>query len=251
MVSKTNKFVAAIFVVLTGGGLIHPFAGATTEVVLPVVGMACKADLLKAPPLANPRPLAFPEVGQTFTAVRIVTTDDIELRRQVSGDTNFLHASGTVNRRVLRVAKPFAHGTILIDWISSLIGNEFPGQGSMLTETSLRFEQFVFAEDQLTAHLQVVEIEQERTRIGKAKIHVNVRNQGGSTVLDGVAIVLVYNLSERAAAEFENWRDQFNTEASQHPTRAAAIEAHMRAIQTRPNANEHVEATDAAGPENQ
>ena len=136
-------------------------------------------------------------VGQQASVSRTLTPDDIKAFALVSGDVNPVHvdpayAAGTRFHGVI------AHGMWAGALISSVIGNQFPGPGSLYLKQTLEFRLPVRLGDTLTVTLEVLE-KTERTR--DVRLHCRVVNQGGAVVVAGEALVRAPNtrISRRRA----------------------------------------------------
>jgi len=116
---------------------------------------------------------------------RTLTMDDINAFALVSGDVNPAHvdaeyAEGTRFHGVI------AHGMFAGALISSLLGTEFPGPGTIYIEQSLRFHRPVRLGDTLLVSLVVVD-KDDATR--NVRLDCEVLNQRGEMVVSGQALV--------------------------------------------------------------
>ncbi|MBZ8138349.1 enoyl-CoA hydratase [Rubrivivax gelatinosus] len=123
--------------------------------------------------------------GQRAQMMRTLSMDDINAFALVSGDMNPAHvdaeyAEGTRFKGVI------AHGMWAGALISSLLGTEFPGPGTIYLEQSLRFHRPVHVGDTLTVGLTVVE-KDDATR--NVALDCVVLNQRGEQVVTGRALV--------------------------------------------------------------
>ena len=131
--------------------------------------------------------LTFDELhaGQQAQAVRTLTMADIQAFALVSGDVNPAHvdhdyAEGTRFHGVI------AHGMWAGALISSLLGTEFPGPGTIYLSQDLHFHRPVRVGDTLTVCLTVL-AKDEATR--HVTLDCRVRNQQGEEVVSGEARV--------------------------------------------------------------
>ncbi|MDC8772857.1 bifunctional enoyl-CoA hydratase/phosphate acetyltransferase [Roseateles albus] len=125
-------------------------------------------------------------LGQTARLVRTLKHSDIQAFALVSGDVNPAHldaeyAEGTRFHGVI------AHGMWGGALISSVLGNEFPGPGTIYMEQTLRFSRPVHVGDTLTIVLTVLEMFDDS---GIVKLGCEANNQKGQTVISGLATVL-------------------------------------------------------------
>lgn len=124
-------------------------------------------------------------VGDKGSFTKTVTDQDVFDFADASGDHNPLHiddeyaARSTFGRRV-------AHGILTAGIISSVLGGEIPGLGTIFVELHIRFLKPVFINDTVTATATVIEtINPERVRL-----MVACTNQDGRDVAIGNAVVI-------------------------------------------------------------
>ena len=125
-------------------------------------------------------------VGRSARLVRVLTHDDIQAFALVSGDVNPAHvdpdyAQGTRFQGVI------GHGMWGGALISSVLGTQFPGQGTIYVEQTLQFLRPVRLGDALTVVLTVTAKEDTKRRV---TLDCDVRNQTGEQVISGVATVI-------------------------------------------------------------
>jgi phosphate acetyltransferase len=124
-------------------------------------------------------------LGQRAEFTRTVTMADIQGFALVSGDVNPAHvdaqyASGTRFQGVI------AHGMFAGALISSLLGTEFPGPGTIYLEQSLRFHRPVRVGDRLTVAVVVMSKDEVSQHV---QLDCLVLNQAQETVVSGLALV--------------------------------------------------------------
>ncbi|MCV2370056.1 bifunctional enoyl-CoA hydratase/phosphate acetyltransferase [Roseateles oligotrophus] len=142
-------------------------------------------DLLRSDWLRN-RTYDELTLGQSARLVRTLKHSDIQAFALVSGDVNPAHldaeyAEGTRFHGVI------AHGMWGGALISSVLGNEFPGPGTIYMEQTLRFSRPVHVGDTLTIVLTVLEMFDDS---GIVKLGCEANNQKGQAVISGLATVL-------------------------------------------------------------
>jgi 3-hydroxybutyryl-CoA dehydratase len=123
-------------------------------------------------------------IGHTFQKDFPITKEQILEFAKVSSDFNPIHlddkfAEGT------RFKKPIAHGFLTASFISSVLGNDFPGNGTIYLSQSLEFKAPVFANDTITVCVKLVE------NLGKNKYRLETTciNQNKDFIISGYAIV--------------------------------------------------------------
>lgn len=124
-------------------------------------------------------------LGQRAQMVRTLSRDDISAFALVSGDYNPAHvdaeyAEGTRFHGVI------AHGMWAGALISSVLGTDFPGPGTIYLEQSLRFHRPVHVGDTLTVSVEVTEKDAATHNL---RLNCQVLNQRGEQVVSGPALV--------------------------------------------------------------
>jgi phosphate acetyltransferase len=125
-------------------------------------------------------------VGQRAQMTRTITLADIQAFALVSGDLNPAHVDAEYANST-RFHGVIAHGMFAGALISSLLGTEFPGPGTIYLSQSLKFERPVHVGDTLTIGLTVLDIEPVHRHV---TLDCNVLNQRGEQVVSGQAGVL-------------------------------------------------------------
>ena len=125
-------------------------------------------------------------IGQSARLVRTLALSDIQAFAAVSGDLNPTHvdleyAAQTPLNGVV------AHGMWGATLISSLLGTEFPGAGTVYVDQSLHFVLPVRVGDTLTVNATVSAKDDASKRV---TLDCQVHNQSGMLVLSGSAVVL-------------------------------------------------------------
>lgn len=125
-------------------------------------------------------------IGQSARLVRTLALSDIQAFAAVSGDYNPTHIDAEYAVHTL-FHGVVAHGMWGATLISSLLGTEFPGAGTVYVEQSLHFVLPVHVGDTLTVIATVTAKDDASKRVS---LDCEVINQSGATVLSGTAVVL-------------------------------------------------------------
>lgn len=123
-------------------------------------------------------------VGQTARLQRTIRMADIQAFALVSGDVNPAHVD-VEYADASRFHGVIAHGMFAGALISTLLGTEFPGPGTIYMEQSLKFERPVRVGDTLTVLLTVLDKQDN----GNVRLDCCVTNQPGEQVVSGQALV--------------------------------------------------------------
>ena len=125
-------------------------------------------------------------VGRSARLVRVLTHDDIQAFALVSGDVNPAHVDPDYAQDT-RFHGVIGHGMWGGALISSVLGTQFPGPGTIYVEQTLKFLRPVRLGDALTVVLTVTAKEDTNRRV---VLDCDVCNQTGEQVITGVATVI-------------------------------------------------------------
>lgn len=126
------------------------------------------------------------QVGDVSTFTKTVTEADITLYAGLSGDFNPAHVNA-VDAGKGMFGQRIAHGMLSAGFISTVLGTQLPGPGTIYMGQELRFVKPVFIGDTVTAVCTVVERIEEKNRL---KLETVVKNQNGENVITGFATVM-------------------------------------------------------------
>lgn len=126
------------------------------------------------------------EVGDSATLRRRLTLRDIKLFAVMSGDVNPAHVDEDYARSS-RFHEVIAHGLWGGALISTVLGTELPGPGTIYLSQSLQFQRPVGLGDLVTVTVTVKARDEERHRL---VFDCRCTNQEGETVIGGTAEVL-------------------------------------------------------------
>ena len=130
--------------------------------------------------------------GTTVSFEKTVTTDDIAMFTEVSGDTNPLHSDPEYAART-RFKEPIAHGILAAGVIWAALGTRLaPDSVVIYLRQNLSFRAPVKPGDTLTATVEATAIDTDRSSV---TLNTTVSNQDGVDVVRGDALVLVEPLA--------------------------------------------------------
>lgn len=130
------------------------------------------------------------EVGMQGSFSKTVSESDVYLFAGITGDFNPLHIDLTQAENG-RFGKRIVHGVLILGFISTVIGTQIPGKGTIYLEQDIKFLGPVYIGDTITAFVKINEVLNEEKNI--LKLDTYVKNQQGEIVLDGFAVVMVSN----------------------------------------------------------
>jgi len=129
-------------------------------------------------------------IGQHAEYVRTVTSEDIEMFGQVSGDYNPLHFDEDWAKTTMFKGR-IAHGILTATYVSTVIGMKLPGPGAIYMSQSMKFRRPVRIGDTITARVEVIGKNDEKELLMLKTVCIN---QEDKVVLDGEAIVTLMRM---------------------------------------------------------
>ena len=124
-------------------------------------------------------------VGDAAEFSKTVTETDVYLYAGITGDLNPAHLNEAYAKGTFFKTR-IAHGMLTAGFISSILGMQLPGPGTIYMRQSLSFLAPVRFGDTITARAEVVEVITEKNRV---RLKTTCTNQDGIVVLDGEALV--------------------------------------------------------------
>ena len=124
-------------------------------------------------------------VGDVARRTRTVTSRDIELFTEISGDRNPIHYDDVLARGS-RFGGIVVQGGVTSGLLNALVAEQLPGPGSVFLEVSWRFLAPVRPGDEITAEATVTSARDDKPITVLA---TTITNQDGVVVLDGTAVV--------------------------------------------------------------
>lgn len=124
--------------------------------------------------------------GQSARYTRTVTETDIQQFGAVSGDLNPLHFDEDYAKTTVFKGR-IAHGILSVSFLSTVLGTELPGPGSIFLSASIRFKAPVRIGDTVVASCTVREINLQRNRV----VFDCLCKVGDTIVVEGEAMVMV------------------------------------------------------------
>ncbi len=129
-------------------------------------------------------------IGQHAEYVRTVTSEDIEMFGQVSGDYNPLHFNEDWAKKTMFKGR-IAHGILTATYVSTVVGMKLPGPGTIYMSQSMKFRQPVRIGDTITARVEVTDKNDEKEFLTLKTVCIN---QEDKVVLDGEAVVTLMRM---------------------------------------------------------
>jgi acyl dehydratase len=114
-----------------------------------------------------------------------VTSRDIELFTELTGDRNPLHYDASA-AAASRFGGIIVQGGVTSGLLNAVVAEDLPGPGSVFLEVGWRFLAPVRPGDEITAEVEVLEVREDKQI---TRLRTTVTNADGVTVLDGHAVV--------------------------------------------------------------
>ena len=125
------------------------------------------------------------KVGDRASRTRTVRAEDIGLFTELTGDRNPLHydeAAATASR----FGGIIVQGGVTSGLLNAVVAEDLPGPGSVFLHVDWSFKAPVRPGDEITAEVEVLEAREDKPL---TKLRTTIRNQEGTVVLDGSALV--------------------------------------------------------------
>lgn len=123
-------------------------------------------------------------VGDFAEFSKTVSETDIYLFAGIVGDFNPAHLNEAYAKTTFFKTR-IAHGMLAAGFVSSVIGMQLPGPGTVYISQELKFLAPVRIGDTVTAHVEVSEIMAEKNRV---RMKTWCVNQDGVKILEGDAV---------------------------------------------------------------
>jgi 3-hydroxybutyryl-CoA dehydratase len=125
-------------------------------------------------------------IGQSASYTRTITEADIQQFGAVSGDLNPLHFDEDYAKTTIFRGR-IAHGMLSLSFLSTVLGTQLPGAGSIFLGASVRFKAPVRIGDTVVASCTVREINSQKGRV----TFDCLCKVGDTPVIEGEAMVKV------------------------------------------------------------
>jgi 3-hydroxybutyryl-CoA dehydratase len=124
-------------------------------------------------------------IGQTASFTKTISESDVYLYAGITGDFNPAHVNEIYAKNTAFKTR-IAHGMLSAGLISSVLGNQLPGPGTIYMQQQLNFRAPVAIGDTITATVEVIEVIREKKRV---RLKTVCTNQENIVVLDGEALI--------------------------------------------------------------
>ena len=121
-------------------------------------------------------------IGDSARLMKKFTSEDIERFAVLTMDDNGIHTSGELSARGI-FRRPVVHGVFVGSLISSVMGTQLPGHGTVLQEMDCRYTNPVYPGDEVTAEVVLTQAD-EQERYYTATLEGKCTNQDGIVVAE-------------------------------------------------------------------
>ena len=126
------------------------------------------------------------KVGDKTSVVKTIGESDVYLFAGITGDLNPAHTNQVAAEKSMFKGR-IAHGILISGFISTCLGMQLPGPGTIYLSQNLKFTAPVYFGDTITAEVEAIEVITEKIRV---RFKTVCTNQEGKVVIDGEAMVM-------------------------------------------------------------
>ena len=126
-----------------------------------------------------------PTPGDKARRTRTITSRDIELFTELTGDRNPLHYDAALAESS-RFGGIIVQGGVTSGLLNAVVAEDLPGPGSVFLHVDWSFKAPVRPGDEIAAEVEVLEARQDKPI---TRLRTTVTNADGTIVLDGEALV--------------------------------------------------------------
>ncbi|MEJ7775484.1 MAG: MaoC family dehydratase [Nocardioidaceae bacterium] len=124
-----------------------------------------------------------PKVGDSAERRRRVSSEDLELFAQISGDRNPLHFDADAAASSA-FGETIVHGGITTAILNAVVAEDLPGPGSVFLGVEWRFERPVRPDDDIVGRVEVVSVREDKPI---CQLKTTVTRGDGTVALSGTA----------------------------------------------------------------
>ncbi|WP_367362684.1 MaoC family dehydratase [Mesotoga sp.] len=124
--------------------------------------------------------------GKSFFTKRVITTAMVDSFAELTGDKNPVHTDEEFAKNT-RFGRRIAHGMLSVGIISAILGNDFPGPGSIYMKQEVKFLKPIFLEEEVKITIEILEKNEEKKRL---LVRTTVEKSNGEKAVDGEALLL-------------------------------------------------------------
>lgn len=130
-------------------------------------------------------------VGQKATLTKHLTTHDVALFSELTGDHQVLHYDAELAKRLGHRA-PIVQGGVITGILNAIVAHQLPGEGSVFLNVNWNFRKAVCIGDTITGEVAVAAVREDKPIV---TLKTTITNQEGDVVLDGSALVYIRQIA--------------------------------------------------------
>ncbi len=137
-------------------------------------------------------PNGMPEVGQTASRSREITSHDIELFTEISGDRNPIHYNEEA-AKATRFGGIVVQGGVTSAILNAVVAEDLPGPGTVFLQVNWGFKAPVKAGDTITGEVTITKVRSDKPI---TELDTKVIRNDGTVVLEGNAVCYTMPLTK-------------------------------------------------------
>lgn len=126
------------------------------------------------------------KLGDTYEKVVKITSNMVEKFAEITGDKNPVHLDEEFAKKTIFGSR-IAHGILIVGQISSILGMEFPGPGTIYMKSDTKFLRPVYINEEIKIIISIKEKIDVKKRLVLA---TTVIKADGKNAIEGDALVL-------------------------------------------------------------
>ena len=137
-------------------------------------------------------PNGMPEVGQTASRSREITSHDIELFTEISGDRNPIHYNEEA-AKATRFVGIVVQGGVTSAILNAVVAEDLPGPGTVFLQVNWSFKAPVKPGDTITGEVTITKVRSDKPI---SELDTKVIRNDGTIVLEGNAVCYTMPLNK-------------------------------------------------------
>ncbi len=125
-------------------------------------------------------------VSQVYESERVINDEMVVDFARITRDDNPIHLDDEAARKSI-FGRRIAHGMLVMGIVSSVLGREFPGPGTVYMRQDAKFLKPVYIDERIKVKITVLEKIEEKNRL---RLSTEVLKEDGLPAVTGEALVL-------------------------------------------------------------
>jgi len=138
-------------------------------------------------------PNGIPEIGEKAQRSRVVSSRDIELFTEMSGDRNPLHYDEEA-ARATRFGGIVVQGGVTSAILNAVVAEDLPGPGTVFLQVNWSFKAPVRPGDRITGEVEITKVREDKPI---AELDTRIFTADGTVVLEGSAVCYTMPLGKK------------------------------------------------------